>query len=969
MGSRVSQIRGDVGAGNGGRNVGVAMGIVRINTGQLLTDADRAKSAFRAISESGKQIGTGVKQGTDTAKKELNSLQQQAQGVARQLASMFALPTAIAFTQQVQRTNLLVRALSGSEELAAKRMDELRKLADRTNQSFVQLTSSATQLLPAIGRNNVDLSQTVLLAQRLALLDPAQGIEGASLAIRELLSGTTTSLAMRFELPKAQLRDILEQAGGDPQKIINGLDQMVAQMGITEQTIVDMGASGINAFSKLKGEVIETTAIAFEPFLNNAIIPLTEGIGDMVRSMRELNPELLTIAGTLGGILATVLALNAAGMGSPGIRNVAALGAAGYVGVEAGTALARAGAEVGTLKNDDLKNVSQEEAKKILAEYLKQATVLFADQLVEIAFKLVEGAITIDNAKKAMETAFDALQNTFEAANVIVDIGFDNIQTVLENASDKMAAVIELAAIDIDNAFRTMLEAIGQLIIDLPGDFGLDDRGQELINSARSGRTSDADRSAVEARRNQNITSGTTSIDTAIADFEARAQAFADILANMDIGLTDEQRQNLEITKQEFKTNFILPIAEALGIVEEKAGSWADRMRERLGSMGAAAAPEPVEEFTSEMLEAFAKFQAEIADLEKKAGEDRKKAVDEAAKKRTDADKKYFDDLAKNDKETAKRRQEVITKSQRDTEQSEIDHRDRINEIRMSTFRDALRAAARIDAVGLRAALERGKEQLDAENKTYTKQKDQRDIRLQEELQEIDTARAERLTAIQQGYSEEIAAIQASRQEKLNQIDQQLRDELQQKNLAFAETHNRLAAEARAAGNHNVQMLAIQQQGLAAQEAAYRAWIARQGGYVPQPAPATQAQVTQAANTVSRAGNTLSKTFSRALSFQTGTGRVPFTGMFGLHENEMVLDPTTSAMMRSLTGADSPTQSQMRGAMGQGAGSNGGAPHISIGSIVLPDNVGSLSRAEIMALAREGTHQGIAEFWKLAAEG
>jgi hypothetical protein len=963
MGSRVSQIRGDVGAGNGGRNVGVAMGIVRINTGQLLTDADRAKSAFRAISESGKQIGTGVKQGTDTAKKELNSLQQQAQGVARQLASMFALPTAIAFTQQVQRTNLLMRALSGSEEVATKRMDELRKLADRTNQSFIQLTSSATQLLPAIGRNNVDLSQTVLLAQRLALLDPAQGIEGASLAIRELLSGTTTSLAMRFELPKAQLRDILEQAGGDPQKIINGLDQMVAQMGITEQTIVDMGASGINAFSKLKGEVIETTAIAFEPFLNNAIIPLVEGIGDMVRSMRELNPELLTIAGTLGGILATVLALNAAGMGSPGIRNVAALGAAGFVGIEAGTALARAGAETGTLKNDELKNVSQDEAKKVIEKYLKQATVLLADQMVDAGFKIAEGGILLQNAFGRAQITIELLKTGLEIAQKVIETGFNNIAIVFENAGDHLKNIIELIGINLREVISSTLEAIGQLIAKVPG---LEEEGLGIQNVANEGRAVRQGRARELGREveSADLLSGTTPLADALAPYLGDVKSLLELMEGAPLGLTDAQRQNLEITKEEFRKNFLLPIAEALGIVEEKAGSWADRMRERLGSMGTAAAPEPVEEFTSEMLEAFAKFQAEIADLEKKAGEDRKKAVDEAAKKRTEADKKYFDDLTKNDKETAKRRQEVITKSQRDTEQSEIDHRDRINEIRMSTFRDALRAAARIDAVGLRAALERGKEQLDAENKTYSKQKDQRDTRLQEELQEIDTARAERLTAIQQGYSEEIAAIQASRQEKLNQINQQLRDELQQKNLAFAETHNRLAAEARAAGNHNVQMLAIQQQGLAAQEAAYRAWIAKQGGYAPQP---SQQQVNQAATTVSKAGNTLAKTFSFR-GFATGTGRILSQGLAMLHPEEAVLNASTAALMRSVTGSQSPSQSQMQNVIsGAAFGKGGGLPNFTIGQIHVNGDTGGYSRAEIMALTREGATQAFMEVLRKAA--
>jgi hypothetical protein len=963
---------------SGGRSVGVAMGIVRINTGQLTSDADRAKSAFKAISDSGRQIGTGVKAGTDQARAELNNLTQAANQAVKQLAQAFALPALIATTQNVRQLNFAVRQVAGSEKQAVEYLQQMDKLADRMGKSMLEVQRATVPLLPMIKRYGLDLAQTVMLAERLALVDPTQGTQGAALAIREFLSGQTTSLAMRFELGKDDLNKILQSAGGDQQKMMEGLDQLIAQAGYTEQSLIDARDAGLNAFGRLKGEIQSTLATGFEPFLVNGLLPTVEGFNDFFEQLRKTNPELLEIAGTLAGILATMTALNAVGLGGKWTNRIGVTAGALYAGSEIGTGMARYLAETGVIKNDRLKGVSQDEAKAVLTEYFKQALVGLFDLIVQFSGAVEAGITITQNFVDGFTATLETLRIAIEIGAELVKLGFENIQTIIGNAANNIATVIgniseklsggfELMLLDFQDAFASVLKGLGQFLIDGPFGGKADSEGFALVNAATANQGGrDLDRLDAQQRAGQDLNEGTVGIldgvKSTTVELEVLLLEFADAMdkvKNSTIGLTDEQAAEIIARTEQLRQRFVIPLAAMLGLLEEKTGSWLDRVRNGLGNQGRAA-PVEVSDFTADMLEAFKKFQNDLKDLEAKAAADRQKAVEDAAKRRNDAEKKLEADLAKTDQDANKRRREIITKSQQSAEQEEKDHRQRLADIVRNTFRDAVRAAARLDAVALRAALERGADGVRSENESYKRQKDQREASLQQELVDIDTARQERINALQAGYAEELVAINAQRTERINQINAQLRDEINQKNLAFAELHNKLAAES---GNHNIRMLNIQQAGTAMLEKQYREWLGRMGQQMGYAGSSSSPQTQAAATTVSNAGKQFR---ARIPGFKTGTGRVPYTGMFNLHENEIVLNTMTSALVRSMTGSQEPTQPQMQSAFSRGADRD----KFSLGNltVVLPDNVGDkLSRAEIEALARQGAKQGIVEWWKEAA--
>lgn len=84
-----------------------------------------------------------------------------------------------------------------------------------------------------------DLKKYQTVIEQLATMDPAQGLEGAALAVRELNSGDITSLVERFELPRQTLKQI--KGIKDPIKQIEQLSKIIGEnTGYTVENINKM---------------------------------------------------------------------------------------------------------------------------------------------------------------------------------------------------------------------------------------------------------------------------------------------------------------------------------------------------------------------------------------------------------------------------------------------------------------------------------------------------------------------------------------------------------------------------------------------------------------------------------------------------------------------------------------------------------------------------------------------------------
>jgi hypothetical protein len=157
--------------------------------------------------------------------------------------------------------------------------------------------------------------------QLLSLRDPVQGIEGATIAIQELISGDPMSLRRRFELP-ADAVNRLANMSGNAQAQIQGLTELLATQGITLDALNDqlnttaatynrLESAASNAYQRLGqqlarfGEPVAAAAaeslagvsVGLGPFRELAGVmnlnPLTAGLGTLVGAFGGLQDQML----------------------------------------------------------------------------------------------------------------------------------------------------------------------------------------------------------------------------------------------------------------------------------------------------------------------------------------------------------------------------------------------------------------------------------------------------------------------------------------------------------------------------------------------------------------------------------------------------------------------------------------------------------------------------------------------------
>ena len=106
-------------------------------------------------------------------------------------------------------------------------------------------------------QSGASLQTLIDLSQRLAILDPAQGAEGARIALSEALSGDPQSLAERYEIPRsalAKLRDMTIPV----EERLKIIDQYLNKVGITSEVVgkqFDKDTISYNLFQRSVGDL------------------------------------------------------------------------------------------------------------------------------------------------------------------------------------------------------------------------------------------------------------------------------------------------------------------------------------------------------------------------------------------------------------------------------------------------------------------------------------------------------------------------------------------------------------------------------------------------------------------------------------------------------------------------------------------------------------------------------------------
>jgi phage-related protein len=151
-----------------------------------------------------------------------------------------------------QYSQASVGILAGAEK-GAKFWRQIQEYASTTAYSAEEW---ARNMRAAISKSKSveDLKKYQTVIEQLATLDPAQGLEGAALAVRELNSGDIVSLVERFELPRSAVKSIKDIK--DPIKQVEALSKLIGeQTGYTVENIQKMKELPLMQWQKMTNSI------------------------------------------------------------------------------------------------------------------------------------------------------------------------------------------------------------------------------------------------------------------------------------------------------------------------------------------------------------------------------------------------------------------------------------------------------------------------------------------------------------------------------------------------------------------------------------------------------------------------------------------------------------------------------------------------------------------------------------------
>lgn len=153
---------------------------------------------------------------------------------------------------RLEQQLITISGMLGNKDVGKAFFGQLNKYANESvyglkefntiTRSFIQFTKNTDKLM--------GLNKT---AEKLAFLDPSQGLEGAGFALKEALGGDFMSLKSRFGFGKADA-EILK-ASKSMDEFINKFNKLLEKKGATDKALEEFNQSAVAQMSNLKSNI------------------------------------------------------------------------------------------------------------------------------------------------------------------------------------------------------------------------------------------------------------------------------------------------------------------------------------------------------------------------------------------------------------------------------------------------------------------------------------------------------------------------------------------------------------------------------------------------------------------------------------------------------------------------------------------------------------------------------------------
>jgi len=222
---------------------------------------DEGSAQVRRIMRQMDNLGNATRNATraiGNQANQLSGLKSQIAGVAGAYigahGAIKAFNATLGAAANYEASEVAVKAIFNDDEASSNYLKMVNKMAiDSPLLNSTEMLASSKGLV-AMTKNVDELGKAWSIIERLQVLDPTQGTDGATFALKEMFQGDSLSMVERFGLKKSELNRIKKL---DIPSQIREINQLLDGMGITQATVDAMGQTTIGYWNQI-GERAET---------------------------------------------------------------------------------------------------------------------------------------------------------------------------------------------------------------------------------------------------------------------------------------------------------------------------------------------------------------------------------------------------------------------------------------------------------------------------------------------------------------------------------------------------------------------------------------------------------------------------------------------------------------------------------------------------------------------------------------
>ncbi|PGR17391.1 hypothetical protein COC52_29260 [Priestia megaterium] len=201
-------------------------------------------------------------------------------GVLTAAGAYKTLQATVGEAMKMEQSQVVIGAMFDDKKLSKQYQDMMNKFAIKSPVLNTQDMYANSKSFISQSKDVKQLEKMWNLTERLVAVDPKQGVEGAVLAMKELMSGDSQSMVERFEMPRKALNDIKNLPLNEQ---LAALDKLYNKMGMTNKLVTSMGSTSLGYINQIKEALAgKFRSVGFEALksLKPIIVDIKNAISD-----------------------------------------------------------------------------------------------------------------------------------------------------------------------------------------------------------------------------------------------------------------------------------------------------------------------------------------------------------------------------------------------------------------------------------------------------------------------------------------------------------------------------------------------------------------------------------------------------------------------------------------------------------------------------------------------------------------